>query len=70
MVAAPEPTRERAPFFLHCGKCSEEWIAAWTPATVEAWAGEVARNSTCPRCGAIGAALCGKSPKIEGKARG
>lgn len=69
MVAAPEPTRERAPTFAHCGKCAEEWIAAWTPALVEVWANELIKNSICPGCGASGA-LMGKAPESEERPHG
>ena len=39
----------KEPFFVHCGKCSHEWVAAFLPLPIDAFV--KLGKSPCPMCG-------------------
>lgn len=50
----------KEPFFVHCGKCSHEWAAAYLPLPVDVFV--KLGKAPCPMCGAK-QVLVGKIPK-------
>ena len=50
----------KEPFYVHCGKCSHEWVAAFLPLPVDVFA--KLGKAPCPMCGAKNV-LIGQLPK-------
>lgn len=51
---------ERTPFYVHCAKCSHQWVVAYMPMPAEMF-GKF-KNARCPMCAAP-KPLCGEHPK-------
>lgn len=50
------------PFWVHCGKCSHEWVAAYLPMPIKVFV--KLGKAPCPMCGA-NKVLIGPMPKQE-----
>lgn len=55
----------KTPFIVHCGDCSHEWTAFYSPMPLDK-AAQLALSQHCPMCAADGMKIfCGPAPVDE-----